>query len=204
MSSVSPAPFLKVSLTARTLYLQPPRLKVSLPLTTRVSVLVAFGCLSGDSSTNSIVLLVPAFSGNSFRRSENGIVASRPVSLSRKTSIRPANRNCFCVTATHRCWRRRSSAGDGPKLALNAWPRQGEPVFRGLRIDAWTGKCNTCRQQNRQCHAEKRALHDAPQSLANTSAGRSWQTFMAMSMVKAVPVLPKLDGRTSLVLKFRR
>ena len=27
---------------------------------------------------------------------KNGIIASRPMSLSRKTSIRPANRNCFC------------------------------------------------------------------------------------------------------------
>ncbi|ODA94546.1 hypothetical protein BFX40_17825 [Mesorhizobium sp. SEMIA 3007] len=44
--------------------MQPPRPKVSLPLTTSVSVLAAFGCLSGDSSTNSIVLLVPAFSGS--------------------------------------------------------------------------------------------------------------------------------------------
>ncbi|ESY14439.1 hypothetical protein X751_27115 [Mesorhizobium sp. LNJC395A00] len=65
-------------------------------MTTRLSVLVLFGCLFGDSSTNSIVLLAPVFSGNSFRRSENGIVATRPVSLSRNTSTRPANRNCVC------------------------------------------------------------------------------------------------------------
>ncbi|MER9475107.1 hypothetical protein [Mesorhizobium sp. M0520] len=40
--------------------------------------------------------MAPAFSGNTFLRSENGIIASCPVLLSRNTSISPPNRYCDC------------------------------------------------------------------------------------------------------------